>query len=65
MHQLWQIKQIVTIEADRHVDHCNVFGGHASQQIFHAFMLLVIWITIVKLLIAFLYIYVDDSFFAQ
>ncbi|KAG2742510.1 hypothetical protein P692DRAFT_201842064 [Suillus brevipes Sb2] len=47
MHPLWKIKQIVTFEA-------NVFGGRASQRIFHAFMSLVIWIAA--------FIYVDNSF---
>ena len=37
----------------------------ASQQIFHAFMSLVIWIAVVKLLILYLYIYIDDSFSIQ
>jgi hypothetical protein len=61
MHPLWQIKQIVSFEGRRHVDRANVFGGRASQRIFHAFMSLVIWIaTFVRLILA--YIYVDDSF---
>ena len=42
-----------------------MFGGRASQRIFHAFMSLVIWIAIIKLLIALLYTYVDDSFSTQ
>ena len=33
MHPLWQIKQVVTIHSKCYVDHCNVFGGHASQHI--------------------------------
>ena len=65
MHPLWQIKQVVSIDSLRHVDYCNVFGGRASQRIFHAFMSLVIWIAVMKLLILYLYIYVDDSFLAQ
>ena len=60
MHPLWQIKQVVTIDSPRYVDHCNVFGGRASQRIFHAFMSLVIWIAVIKLLIALLYIYVTQ-----
>lgn len=61
MHPLWQIKQIVSFEGRRHVDRANVFGGRASQWIFHAFMSLVIWLaTFVRLILA--YIYVDDSF---
>lgn len=41
MHPLWQVKQIVSFEGHRHVDRANVFGGRASQRIFHAFMSLV------------------------
>ena len=65
MHPLWQLKQVVSIGSTRHVDHRNVFGGWASQRIFHAFMSLVIWIAVVRLLILYLYIYVDDSFSIQ
>jgi hypothetical protein len=65
MHPLWQIKQIVSFDGGRHVDRRNVFGGRASQRIFHAFMSLVIWIAVVKLLLSFLFIYVDDSFSFQ
>ena len=62
MHPLWQIKQVVSFQNRRYIDRQNVFGGRASQRIFHAFMSLVIWIAIFKLSIYFLYIYVDDSF---
>ncbi|KAI6007089.1 hypothetical protein EDD15DRAFT_2383953 [Pisolithus albus] len=62
MHPLWQIKQVVSFGGQRYVDRRNVFGGRASQRIFHAFMSLVTWIAVSKLLIHFLYIYVDDSF---
>jgi len=62
MHPLWQIKQIVSFQGRRYVDRRNVFGGRASQRIYHSFMSLVIWIAIFKILIRFLYIYVDDSF---
>ena len=65
MHPLWQIKQIVSFHLKRYVDHCNVFGGHASQRIWHAFMSLVIWIAVMKYLSQLLYIYVDDSFSVQ
>ena len=65
MHPLWQIKQVVTFEGQRHVDQRNVFGGRASQRIFHAFMSLVTWIAVMKLLLYFLRIYVDDSFSFQ
>jgi hypothetical protein len=61
MHPLWQAKQVVTFEGERRVDRANVFGGRASQRIFHAFMSLVIWIAVfIRFIQAF--IYVDDSF---
>jgi hypothetical protein len=61
MHPLWQIKQVVSFEGERRIDRANVFGGRASQRIFHAFMSLVIWLAVfVRLIQAF--IYVDDSF---
>ena len=65
MHPLWQIKQVITIHSKHYVDWCNVFGGCASQHIWHAFMSLVIWIAVMKYLIQLLYIYIDDSFSAQ
>ncbi|KAG2350554.1 DNA/RNA polymerase [Suillus weaverae] len=61
MHPLWQIKQVVSFEGEQRVDHANVFGGHASQCIFHAFMSLVIWIAVFICLIQ-AFIYVNDSF---
>lgn len=65
MHPLWQIKQVVSLGSRRFVDRRNVFGGRASQRIFHAFMSLMTWIAVTKLLILLLMIYVDDSFSAQ
>ncbi|KIM59837.1 hypothetical protein SCLCIDRAFT_27072 [Scleroderma citrinum Foug A] len=62
MHPLWQVKQIVTVDSHRYVDHCNVFGGRASQCIWHAFMSLVLWIIVFKLALIFPYLYVDDLF---
>jgi hypothetical protein len=43
MHPLWQIKQVVAVHSKCYVDRCNVFGGRASQRIWHAIMSLVIW----------------------
>ena len=62
MHPLWQVKQVVSFEGKCYVDQRNVFGGRASQRLFHAVMALVIWIAVMKLLLYFLFIYVDDSF---
>jgi hypothetical protein len=65
MHPLWQIKLIVSFDGGRHDDRRNVFGGRASQCIFHTFMSLIFWIAVVKLLLSFLFIYVNDSFLFQ
>src|SRR3984957_17237819 len=34
MHPCWQAKQVVTIDGQHHVDHCNDFGGGSSGRIF-------------------------------
>ena len=65
MHPIWQIGDDVSFHSKRYVDRCNVFGGRASQRIWHAFMSLVTWIAVIKYLIYLLYLYVDDSFSAQ
>ena len=44
MHPLWQIKQINTIQGQRHVDCRNCFGGKASGSLFISFNALVTWI---------------------
>lgn len=46
MHLLWQAKQVVSFKGEQCVDQANVFGGWASQHIFHAFMSLIIWIAV-------------------
>jgi hypothetical protein len=46
MHPLWQIKQIITIPPDRHVDRCNPFGGGVAGRIWWCFIALVLWIAI-------------------
>lgn len=65
MHPLWQIKQVMSVGTCWFVDQWNVFGGRASQRIFHAFMSLMTWIAVIKLLITIFMIYVDDSYLAQ
>jgi hypothetical protein len=42
MHPWWQIKQIVTIDSEHHVDCCNSFRGGASCHLFWTFMSLVL-----------------------
>lgn len=59
MHPLWQIKQVVTVNGHWYIDHYNVFGGHASQRIWHAFMSLMLWIAVFKWFISNAYLYVE------
>jgi hypothetical protein len=61
MHKRWQMKQIHTIEGERHVDRCNNFGGKGGYGIWSTFMSLVVWIGWNILLICF-FVYVDDNF---
>jgi hypothetical protein len=62
VHPLWQIKQINTIEGQRHVDRRNCFGGKASGSLFIAFNALVTWIAKNEFGISNLASYCDDSF---
>ncbi|KZW04026.1 DNA/RNA polymerase, partial [Exidia glandulosa HHB12029] len=62
MDPLWQIKQVVTVDGQRHVDRCCTIGNRWAMQIFNAFMGLVIWIATKKKGITDLLAYVDDGF---
>jgi hypothetical protein len=62
LHPLWQIKQIITVDDNRHVDRCTSFGGRASCRHYTAFMGLVLWIAIFIKLISDLFGYIDDNF---
>ncbi|KAJ3573907.1 hypothetical protein NP233_g2118 [Leucocoprinus birnbaumii] len=44
MHPYWQIKQINTVDGERHVDRNAAFGGRRSGDIFIGFIALVLWI---------------------
>ncbi|KAF8587540.1 hypothetical protein K439DRAFT_1614295 [Ramaria rubella] len=57
----WQIKQIATIDGQRHMDHNLVFGSHTSGRIWCTFMGLVMWICVYIILITDLLHYVDDA----
>ncbi|KAF8587667.1 hypothetical protein K439DRAFT_1614201 [Ramaria rubella] len=57
----WQVKQIVTIDGQRHVDMCLVFGSHTSPHIWCTFFSLVIWIAIHVSGITDLLHYMDDT----
>lgn len=62
MHPLWQVKQILTVNGERHVDRNNNFGGRGSPKVWISFMSLVAWIAIHRVLIDALKTYMDDSF---
>ncbi|KIY43044.1 hypothetical protein FISHEDRAFT_78901 [Fistulina hepatica ATCC 64428] len=62
MHPLWQIKQTVVIDAKRHVDFDNNFGGGGSGRIWSVFFALVLWIATYIKMILDLFAYVDDAF---
>jgi hypothetical protein len=62
VHPRWQIKQVVTLDGQRHVDHCNNFGNHAGGFLWCSFFGLVLWIAINIKAILDLLAYVDDTF---
>jgi hypothetical protein len=62
MHPLWQIRQIVTIDGQRHVDRCNNFGNRAGGRVWGSFVGLVIWIAIFVKKIEDILGYGDDHF---
>ncbi|THH16009.1 hypothetical protein EUX98_g9370 [Antrodiella citrinella] len=62
MHPLWQLKQVITINGERRIDHCMCFGSRGSADIWCSFMSLVLWIAIHVKLIALLLAYMDDAF---
>jgi hypothetical protein len=63
MHILWQVKQIVTIDGQRHVDRCNNFGNRGAGRIWTSFMGLVTWIA--NDLGIDSKVYIDDTFGAD
>jgi len=62
MHPLWQIRQIVTVDGQRHVDRCNSFGNRGSQRLWVGFMGLVTWIAMNVRNLPHLKLYTDDCF---
>jgi hypothetical protein len=62
MHPLWQVRQIITFNGQRHVDRNNNFGGQGSPKVWISFMSLVAWIALRRKLINDLKTYMDDSF---
>ena len=61
MHPSWQIKQVVTIDGQRHVDRCNTFGSRGGGWIWDSVFSLVNWISTEKKKTPIL-AYVDDTF---
>ncbi|SJL14225.1 uncharacterized protein ARMOST_17681 [Armillaria ostoyae] len=62
MHVLWQIRQTVAIDGQRHVDRCNNFGNRGAGRIWGTFFGLVLWIAIFIKMLTDIFCYVDDSF---
>jgi hypothetical protein len=62
LHPLFQLKQISTIDGQRHVDHNCTFGSRASPSIWSAFMGLVMWIVDRIINARHIKAYVDDSY---
>jgi hypothetical protein len=62
MHPLWQIKQVVSVDGQRHVDRCNTFGNRGGGWNWDAVASLVNWIGTEKKKIPNLLGYVDDNF---
>ena len=61
MSPQWQLKQVVTIDGERHIDHNLAFGTSSSPGIFISFNSLVAWIAKNIKSIPFVLNYVDDS----
>jgi hypothetical protein len=61
VHPLWQIKQVVTIDGQRHVDRCNTIGNRGGGWNWDSVASLVNWIGTEKKKIPLLG-YVDDNF---
>ncbi|KAI0832407.1 hypothetical protein BC628DRAFT_312743 [Trametes gibbosa] len=58
----WQIRQAVTIDGQRYIDRCNLFGGRGSLRVWAAFDCLVSWIAEHKAGVVYKHNYVDDDF---
>jgi hypothetical protein len=61
VHPFWQIKQIITIDGQRHVDRCMEFGTRSAARVWCTFMGLVVWIAIHVKHIPHLLHYMDDA----
>ncbi|KZV95322.1 hypothetical protein EXIGLDRAFT_588254, partial [Exidia glandulosa HHB12029] len=61
-HPLWQIKQVVSVNGERHVDRCCNFGTKSAGDIFFSIMALILWSAQFEYGIEALLGYVDDVF---
>jgi hypothetical protein len=61
-HPLWQIRQIVIVDAKGHVVRRLVFGNRGSPRCWCSVSGLICWIGIVKLDLVDLHVYMDDFF---
>ncbi|KAG8990289.1 hypothetical protein FRB93_003265 [Tulasnella sp. JGI-2019a] len=61
-HPLWQIKQVISIDGQNHVNRCIDFGGRGSGKLWCLFFGLVVWAAIKVRGIEGLCHYVDDAF---
>src|SRR5258708_36453257 len=43
MHLRWQVRQATLVDGEYHVDHCAVFGNHASGRLCCLFFGLIFW----------------------
>ena len=62
MHLRWQTWQATLIDQNYHIDHCAVFGNHASGRLWCLFFGLVCWVGIHEAGIDRLLHYVDNAF---
>ncbi|KIL70715.1 hypothetical protein M378DRAFT_155654 [Amanita muscaria Koide BX008] len=62
MHPLWQVKQVITVEGQRHIDRCNSFGNRGAQKLWVSVMALVIWIALYVRKLKHMKLYTDDAY---
>ena len=61
MAPLWQLKQAVAFEGQRHIDRCNCFGCRGSYYVYLAFISFVCWIALYFKGIPHLKCYIDNN----
>ena len=58
---LWQLKQAIEFEGQRHIDGCNCFGSHGFYYVYLAFISSICWITLYVKGILHLKCYIDNN----